>query len=53
MVHGPLYTTVYFLSNLQVRPISWSVCSWMAFPALCNVTLLFGPFVSYKENEVL
>ncbi len=24
---------------------------WQAFPAWCNLTL--GPFVSYKENEML
>ncbi len=36
---GPLFTTLYFHRNLQVRPISWSVCSWQDFPDWYNVSL--------------
>jgi hypothetical protein len=42
---GDVLTTVLFLCNLQMDPIS---CQ--AFPALCNVTMgLLGPFASYKK----
>jgi hypothetical protein len=33
---GGLFTAVYFLSNLLIGPISWSVCAWQAFTALCK-----------------
>ncbi len=47
-------TTLHFLCNTQMGPISLNVCPWQAFPAFCNVTHEFiVPFVSYKENEVL
>jgi hypothetical protein len=31
---GAVFTTLYFPRNLRKSPISWSVCSWQAFPVL-------------------
>jgi hypothetical protein len=36
---GVIFTTLYFLCNLQISPLSYSVCPYQAFPAKCNVTL--------------
>ncbi len=39
-----VFTTLHFICNLWMSPISQSVCLWQAFTALCNVTLkLIGP----------
>ncbi len=47
MVLGVVITTLHFLHNLQMVPISWSVCPCQDFSAQCYVTLqLIGPFVS-------
>jgi hypothetical protein len=51
---GVVFTTLHLLSNFQMGPKSWSICAWQVFPGECNVTLLlFEPFVSYNETEVL
>ncbi len=34
---GAVLTTLYFLRNLRLGPISKSVCSWLAFQASSNV----------------
>ncbi len=36
---GAVFTTLHFLYNLQIGPISCSVCPWQASQALCNVIL--------------
>ncbi len=36
---GAVVTTLHFLHNIQMGPISSTVCSWHDFRALCNVTL--------------
>ncbi len=39
MVSGAVFTTLYFLLNLQMGPISLIVCPWLPFTAQCNVAL--------------
>ncbi len=39
MASGAVLTTLYFLWNLLMDPISLSVCPWQAFPANLNLTL--------------
>ncbi len=38
-IPGVVFTTLYFLHNLRMVPMSKSVCPWQVFPAWCNVTL--------------
>jgi hypothetical protein len=37
---GAAFTTLYFLPNLQMSPISYSISPWRAFSGQCNKTLL-------------
>jgi hypothetical protein len=38
----------------MMGPISWSVCSWSAFPTLgIGTVLLIGPINKLKEKEML
>jgi len=47
--YGP--TTLYFLYNLWMGQINWSVCPWQDFPALCIVTLYFnGPILKLERK---
>jgi hypothetical protein len=39
LAHGVIFTTLYFLHNLQLLPISWCVFNRKAFLALYDVTL--------------
>ncbi len=49
---GALFTTLHFLRNLRMLPISQSICHQQANLVFCSVTLqLVGPLVSYEENE--
>jgi hypothetical protein len=36
---GVVITTLLFLPNFQIGPISWNVCHWQAITAKCDVTL--------------
>jgi len=35
--HGAVFATLYFPRNLRKSPISWTICSWQAFPILSTV----------------
>ncbi len=37
MVPVTVFTTINFLCNLQMGPMSLSICHWWAFTALCNL----------------
>ncbi len=51
---GAVFTTLYFLHNLIMRPISYSVTLHYAGKASRDKHASFlGQFVSYEENEVL
>ncbi len=39
LVTWGIFTKLHFLRNLQMSPISKSVCSWQTFPYLCKVAL--------------
>ncbi len=42
--YDSIFTPLHFLCNLQMGPISFSVCPWQAFPTFCNVAVwLLGP----------
>jgi hypothetical protein len=48
---GAVFTRLHFLHNLQMDPISKSVCHWQAFPALCNVMLkLIVPICKLRKT---
>jgi hypothetical protein len=34
-----VFTTLQWLCNLQIGPISWSICHWQVFPVMCFITL--------------
>ncbi len=45
------FTTLHFLHNLQMGPVSQSVCSWQAFPAKCKTTFqLNGPICNLQRK---
>ncbi len=49
-----IFTTLHFLCNLWMSPISWNICLRQAFSACCNVTFkLSGSWISYKDYETL
>ncbi len=51
---GAVFTTLHFLCNLRMGPISWSVTWHWVGKAYKGQTLsLFLPFESCEENEVL
>jgi hypothetical protein len=50
---GSVFTILHFLGNLRIRPISYGLCKWQAFPAEVYLKLtLIGSFLSYKEDKV-
>jgi hypothetical protein len=51
--HGAVFTTLYFLRNLQKSPISWSVCSWQAFPVLSLFFVRSHPGVEQLKGTSL
>jgi hypothetical protein len=54
MALGTVFTTLHFLLNLQMGPISWSVNYTKLKVLVRNKhSTLFGPLLSYEENEVL
>jgi hypothetical protein len=54
IIHGPHSQHFILFITYKMGQVSYSVCPWQAFPALCNVIIsLMGPLVSYEENEVL
>jgi hypothetical protein len=50
---GTVFTTLYFLCNLRIRPISQSVTLHSGRKTSQFKTLLLGPFLRFEENEVL
>ncbi len=35
---GTVFATLYFISNLSIRQVSYTVCPWQGFLAQYNVT---------------
>ncbi len=51
---GTVFTTYQFLCNLQMSPTSQSFIPSRPFqPSVIKHLIFLGPFISYKENEVL
>jgi hypothetical protein len=49
---GTTFTTLYFLLNLPMGPISWTIIYRLERLANEKHSRLLSPFISYEENEV-
>jgi hypothetical protein len=48
-----IFTALYFLHDLKMSPISWSERTRQKGLPLYKFSSFLGPFVRYKENEVM